>query len=157
MSAGAPPPSPSPASNPQVVELLALSALTLATAGPDGQPHAAPVYFVAGESLRLYFFSAADSRHSTDVARDPRAAAALYPECRTWREIRGLQLHGAVHPVEPGPEWDGAWERYAAKFPFVSALRDEVARSRLYVFVPRWVRLVDNRQGFGFKQEWTLE
>jgi len=31
-----------------------------------------------------------------------------------------------------------------------------VQRNALYVFSPTWVRLVDNRRGFGFKQEWDL-
>jgi len=35
-------------------------------------------------------------------------------------------------------------------------LEEMVARNALYVFQPRWIRLVDNRRGFGFKQEWTL-
>jgi uncharacterized protein YhbP (UPF0306 family) len=29
-------------------------------------------------------------------------------------------------------------------------------RNALYEYIPAWVRLVDNRRGFGFKQEWDL-
>jgi len=137
-------------------DLLSLSTMTLATSGPSGEPHAAPVYFAAAETLYLYFFSDPHSQHSLDLARDARAAAAIYPECRDWRDIRGLQLHGEVHPVPPGLEWDAAWVLYAAKFPFVSGLKAVVERNVLYAFTPRWVRLVDNRRGFGFKQEWDL-
>ena len=81
---------------------------------------------------------------------------AIYPECRGWQDIRGLQLHGEACPVTSGPEWETAWKLYAAKFPFVAALKAIVARNQLYVFTPRWIRLVDNRRGFGFKQEWDL-
>jgi uncharacterized protein YhbP (UPF0306 family) len=130
--------------------------MTLATSGPDGTPQAAPVYFASSPDLRLYFFSDPDSQHSRHLAENPRAAAAIYPECHDWQDIRGLQLHGEVRPVLPGPEWDAAWGLYAAKFPFVSELRAVVERNALYVFIPHWVRLVDNRRGFGFKQEWTL-
>jgi hypothetical protein len=137
-------------------DLLSLSSMTLATSGPSGSPHAAPVYFAANEALRLYFFSDPQSQHSLDLARDPHAAAAIYPECRDWQDIRGLQLHGEILPVPPGPEWDAAWELYAAKFPFVSELKAAVERNALYVFIPHWARLVDNRRGFGFKQEWDL-
>jgi uncharacterized protein YhbP (UPF0306 family) len=100
----------------------------------------------------LYFFSEETSQHSQDVAQDPRAAAAIYPECHDWREIRGLQLRGNVRRVDRGPEWEAAWALYAAKFPFVGELKDAVARNTLYVFEPNWVRLVDNRKGFGFKE-----
>ncbi len=139
-----------------VSELLSLSTLTLATCSADGAPHAAPVYFVADENQRLYFFSDPESQHSLDISGDPRAAAAIYPECHSWQEIRGLQLRGDVQLVPPGTEADIAWTLYRAKFPFVEELKEVVMRTTLYVFVPRWIRLVDNRQGFGFKQEWTL-
>ena len=137
-------------------DLLSLSTMTLATSGVYGSPHAAPVYFAADQALHLYFFSDPDSLHSRHLAENPRAAAAIYPECHDWRDIRGLQLHGQVHPVPPGPEWDAAWELYAAKFPFVSELRLVVEVNVLYGLTPGWVRLVDNRRGFGFKQEWDL-
>ncbi len=146
----------------ELADLLALSTLTVATTSADGQPHAAPVYFAAvidsdaGSRLRLYFFSEPDSQHGRDAATNPRAAAALYPLCYDWQDIRGLQMRGSVQAVEPGEEWEQAWEQYQSKFPFVSSLKEIVARNTLYVFVPNWVRLVDNRRGFGTKQEWEF-
>ncbi|NIL96740.1 MAG: hypothetical protein GTO53_14005, partial [Planctomycetales bacterium] len=80
--------------DPEIRTLLEVSTLTLATVGPDGDPHAAPVYFAADGALRHYFFSAPESRHSQDLARDNRVAVAIYPECNGWEEIRGLQMHG---------------------------------------------------------------
>lgn len=140
----------------QTTELFALSTMTLATTGAGGEPHAAPVYFATGESLRLYFFSEETSQHSRDIAGDPRAAAAIYAEGQDWREIHGLQLRGVVKAVPAGPEWEAAWKQYVAKFPFAAGLKEIVRRNTLYVFVPHWIRLVDNRRGFGFKEEWIL-
>jgi hypothetical protein len=138
-------------------ELLDLAAMTLATMNEAGEPHAAPVYFAAGADLRLYFFSSPDSRHGQDLARSPQAASAIYPECFGWQEIRGVQMHGIVHKIEPGADWEHAWELYRAKFPFAAALGSEIARNALYAFTPHWIRLVDNRRGFGYKREWTLD
>ncbi len=148
-----------PASDPRIEELLQVHTLTLATCSAEGRPHAAPVYFAASArslqpGMRLYFFSGQDSRHVQDLRRQPAAAGAIYPECEGWKDIRGLQLEGEVLPVARGPEWDAAWEQYRTKFPFVSALKPVVARNELFAFVPHWIRLVDNRRGFGFKQEW---
>jgi uncharacterized protein YhbP (UPF0306 family) len=134
--------------------LIQLTALTLATAGAGGEPHAAPVYFAADRELTLYFFSDPGSRHGRDLAENPQAAAAFYPECETWQEIRGVQLHGEVQPVPSGPAWEAAWAIYSAKFPFVVEMREIVARNQLYAFRPHWIRLIDNRRGFGFKEEW---
>lgn len=153
---------PSSTGEPPFDELLALSTLTLATSGPDGELHAAPVYFaakmpiVSGEAAQFYFFSDPDSQHSRDVFTRPKAAAAIYPVCQDWQDIRGLQMRGQVRMVSPGTEWEAAWKCYLAKFPFVKALKVVVARNGLYVFTAHWIRLVDNRQGFGFKQEWSF-
>ena len=136
--------------------LLSVSTMTLATTGKNGETHAAPVYFVTDEDIRLYFFSDPESQHGKDIAYRPAAAVAFYPECYSWEDIRGVQMRGDVHLVERGPEWERAWKLYQSKFPFVSSLKVIVARNAMYVFAPNWIRLVDNQQGFGFKQEWTL-
>jgi uncharacterized protein YhbP (UPF0306 family) len=137
-------------------ELLALSTMTLATAGPDSQPHAAAVFFAAGPDLGLYFFSEAHSQHAQDLRENPQAAISIYPQCNDWREIRGLQMRGPAHPLDPGAAWDTGWELYTQKFPFVNALKMIVQKNSLYVFSPEWIRLVDNRRGFGHKKEWTF-
>ena len=68
-----------------------------------------------------------------------------------------MQIRGLAQPIPNGPEWERAWARYRDKFPFVGALKAIVARNALYVFRPAWLRLVDNRQGFGYTREWDLE
>jgi uncharacterized protein len=139
------------------VLLDSISTMTLATIDPEGNLHAAPVYFVHDAEMRLYFFSEAKSAHCQHIAQNPKVAAAIYPECDGWRDIKGLQLRGEVRLVEFAAEWDSAWAQYQVKFPFVRAIKTVVARNQLYVFVPSWIRLVDNSQGFGFKKEWNLE
>lgn len=137
-------------------ELLSLTTMSLATVSPQGDVHSAAVYFAAGERVQLYFFSDPDSQHGRDVAQNPRSAVSIYPECHDWQEIRGLQMRGDVFVLHAGPQWDQAWRVYRQKFPFVEGLHAVVEQNRFYVFRPKWIRLVDNRRGFGFKQEWTL-
>ena len=140
-------------------DLLALSTMTLATANAAGEAHAAPVYFAACQSpvMELYFFSASDSRHAQDLAASPHAAAAIYPETVGWKDIRGLQMHGMVRQLEAGAEWEAAWQVYLEKFPFTGLMKAIIAMNVFYTLRPSWVRLVDNGQGFGFKQEWILD
>ena len=140
--------------HPQVQHLLhTVTTMTLATS--DGvHPHAAPVYFAASPDLDLYFFSDRDSLHSRQVRQDPQAAAAIYPDCQGWQDIRGLQIHGGICLVESPEIWEAAWRLYREKFPFVRALKTIVAQKQMYVLTPAWIRLVDNAQGFGFKQEY---
>ena len=131
-------------------------ALTLATTGADGEPHAAAVYFAPDASREnLYFFSASSSQHSQDLETNPRAAAAIHPPVADWRQINGLQLRGTAVPVAAGDEWELGWQIYQAKFPFIRDLKTIVEQNILYTFRPTWFRRIDNRRGFGFKEEWT--
>ncbi len=157
--AAAPSPEPVPESRALMAELLALPVMSLATTGATGEPHAAAVYFAADAAYRLYFFSETTSQHTHDLddnPHSPQAAVTIQPLVSGYREIRGLQLRGRVRPVPPGPEWDAAFALYQAKFPFVNELKEEVARNTLYVFTPAWKRLLDNRRGFGYKEEKDL-
>jgi len=156
-AANAPLPEAPPAASPLLLdELLALPVMSLATTSPSGEPHAAAVYFAGPATERLYFFSETTSQHVRDLEANPQAAVTIQPLVTGYREIRGLQLRGKVRPVPPGPEWDTAFALYQAKFPFVNELKEEVAQKTLYVFTPGWMRLLDNRRGFGYKEEKNL-
>lgn len=130
-------------------------ALTLATLDPDGSPRATPLFFAFEPDLGLLFLSDPDTPHMHNLARDPRAAVGLYPEVSDWQEIRGLQMKGTVSAV-PEAEREEAMTTYRARFPFLEAVAEAVEAAGLYRFRPRWVRLIDNRRGFGFHQEWDL-
>ncbi len=143
--------------NPTLTELLQLSTMSLATSGADGEPHVAPIYFAADNILQLYFFSDPKSQHSQDLEANPTAAAAVYPDCQSWQDIHGLQIRGTVLPVISELDWERAWEQYHLKFPFVNELKAIVAQNVFYSLKPSWIRLVDNREAFGFKREWTLD
>jgi uncharacterized protein YhbP (UPF0306 family) len=127
----------------------------LSTIDPDGSPRATPVFFAFDERATLFFLSERDTPHSHNLERQPSVAAALYPEVSEWRELRGLQIKGLASAV-PASDKAPALAVYAGRFPFVSDLKEVVALSQVYRLQPKWVRLIDNRQGFGTKREWTL-
>ncbi|MGA9532473.1 MAG: pyridoxamine 5'-phosphate oxidase family protein [Anaerolineales bacterium] len=126
--------------------------LTLATVELDGRPRATPLMFAADESLCPLFLSDPSTQHIRNLEHVSETAVAIYPPIDGWRMIRGLQLKGRTGMVPDG-EYALAMEHYTRRFPFVSELEDAVAASRLYRFQPDWVRLIDNRQEFGFSQE----
>lgn len=135
-------------------ELLDLTTMTVATSGPGGEPHAAAVYFAPDDQLNLYFFSDASSQHALDAAQDDRAAVTIHPEQSRWQEIHGMQMRGSIRVVQSQEQWQEGWKVYLAKFPFVAELEQLIANNQMHKFSPHWIRLVDNRQGFGYKQEW---
>lgn len=129
--------------------------LTLATLDPDDMPRATPVFFAYDDQATLFFLSESDAQHSRNLEREPRVAAAVYPEVSDWHELRGMQIKGLARIVSRSHREAGL-AVYAGRFPFIESLAGVVGRSEIYHLRPQWIRLIDNRQGFGFKREWTL-
>ena len=134
---------------------------SLATVDDDGRPHAANIQYVHDDRLRLYFVSSEDAAHSQHITARPDAAVTIYhPEDTDPATIRGLQLHGRVTVVTDEREQDTALSQYLSKFSFIAdshKLRGAVERQTLYCFRPSWLRLIDNRRGFGWKAEKSLD
>ena len=145
---------------PDLSPILALLAetrtLTLSTIDPDGSPRATPVFFAFDDRATLIFLSERDPPHCHNLERLPHVAAAVYPDVSDWTELRGLQIKGVASAVPEG-EQQAALAVYTERFPFVRALAVVVSLSEVYRLQPKWVRLIDNRQGFGYKREWSLE
>ncbi len=152
-----------------IADFLAVhTTMTLTTAGPDGAPQAAAVFYAPDDELNLYFLSEPTTRHARNLATDPRVAATIQADGQDWRQIRGLQIEGMAALVEDVGEMAHAAQVYAARFDFLAglltgtgegapALVGPLVRSRFYVLRPRWLRLIDNRVHFGYKEELWLE
>ncbi len=132
--------------------LVAHSTMTLATVNANGLPESAPLFFASDEDT-LVFISGSLSRHSRNIAATGRGAVTVYNETWNWSEIAGLQMEGDANLIPLGPARERAWEAYKAKFPFVVEFEAEVSTSEFYRFVPTWIRLIDNKVRFGYKEE----
>ena len=71
---------------------------TLATSAGD-VPWAATVFFASGD-LKLYFFSASESRHCQNLAANARVAVTVQEDYQDWRKIKGIQLEGRVELLD---------------------------------------------------------
>ncbi len=140
--------------------------MTLATSG-DGGPWAASVFYV-NDGFTLYFLSEPTSRHSADIEKNHIVAVTINEDYRDWREIQGIQLYGQADKVESRRERARALALYVAKYPFVGKMLlspklfspkivRAVAKVKFYKVVPRWIRFINNRVEFGYKEEMTLE
>jgi uncharacterized protein YhbP (UPF0306 family) len=127
--------------------------LTLATLDEDGSPRATPLFFAVGNQNDLIFVSDPNSQHCNNLQREPQTAVGIYPEVGNWRQIRGLQMKGVASLI-PEPQRPAAYALFAARFSFISELSDIVRQSVFFRFRPSWIRLIDNRRGFGFQKEW---
>lgn len=129
--------------------------LTLATIDSDDTPRATPLFFATAPDLSLIFLSDPTTPHIRNLERAPAVAVAIYPAVMGWREIRGLQLQGEVTSIARGQR-EFALSHYQKRFPFIQELPEALAAGQIYRFSPTWIRLIDNRQGFGHKEEVQL-
>lgn len=134
--------------------------MTLATSAND-VPWAATVFY-ASEEMRLYFFSAPESRHCENLTSNPRVAVTIQEDYKDWREIKGIQLEGKVALVDGVIEKAKAMAVYARKYPEVVRLFTDPAsgifykaflKVKFYCVVPERILYIDNSQGFGKRQE----
>ena len=138
--------------------------MTLATSASD-IPWAATVFY-ASEEMRLYFFSAPDSRHCQNLSANPRVAVTIQEDYKDWREIKGIQLEGQVALVDGVFEKGKAMIIYARKYPDVMKLFTDpdsgifhkaFLKVKFYCVVPERIYYIDNAQGFGKRQELIVE
>lgn len=138
--------------------------MTLATSAND-LPWAATVFY-ASDDLRLYFFSAPESRHCENLASNPRVAVTIQEDYKDWRQIKGIQLEGRVVLVDGVIEKAKAMAIYARKYPDVIKLFSDPAsgifhkaflKVKFYCVVPERILYIDNAQGFGKRQELVIE
>ncbi len=137
--------------------LATRDALTLATVGEDGEPHAAAVFFAADDEGRLVFLTDPKTRHGRDLLRDARVAGTVHADRQDWQTIRGVQLSGRARPTAPGEESTEALATYRRRFPAPFAapgLGPHLERAQTWLLDLDWMRLIDNGRGFGHKEEW---
>lgn len=138
--------------------------MTLGTSQGDA-PWAATVFY-ASDGLRLYFFSAPDSRHCQNLSVNPRVAVTIQEDYRDWRIIKGIQLEGKVAAVDSLIEKGKVMITYARKYPDIIRLFTDPGsgiyynaflKVKFYCVVPEKVFYIDNEQGFGKRQELAIE
>lgn len=136
--------------------LASHTTMTLATVAEDCRPQAAALFYAELKDLSLVYISEKKVRHSQNLQRDARAAATVYADGQQWEGIQGLQIEGTCHSLA-GREAEAARAAYVKKYPFIqsSLLLEAALRiSTFYRLTPEWMRLTDNREGFGHKEEW---
>jgi hypothetical protein len=136
--------------------LRSQSTLALSTVGDDGAPHTTPLFYLAEPEFQLFWFSSPSSRHSRNLAKDGRAAVAVYRSTEDWRKICGVQMQGKAEKILDRTLRRRITHDYSMRFGLGSLFRVAMARNALYLFRPCWIRYLDNRRRFGFKFEITF-
>jgi uncharacterized protein YhbP (UPF0306 family) len=91
----------------------------------------------------------------------------IHADAASWNDVRGLQLEGTARIV-PASDRPAALDIYLRRFPGVRRLSeapandaerrigDRLGRIPLWRLAPSRIRIIDNGEGFGWKQELVL-
>jgi uncharacterized protein YhbP (UPF0306 family) len=119
----------------------------------DNIPWCATCYYAyEQEQNRFIITSDHGTRHIRDVVEGSniRVAGTIALETRLVGKIRGIQFAGEIRALD-GQERDTARKRYLKRFP-IARLMPEL---HLWSVVPDYIKMTDNRLGFGTKLIWT--
>jgi PPOX class probable F420-dependent enzyme len=94
--------------------LAGARSMTLATVGPDSQPHLVAMWFAVVDGA-VCFETKAKSQKAVNLRRNPRISC-LVEDGATYEELRGVEIEGTAEVIDdPELLWKigvGVWERY---------------------------------------------
>jgi uncharacterized protein len=128
--------------------------LTLAIAR-DNIPYCATCYYAyLPEINRFVVTSGPETRHVRDVVEggNYRVAGTIALETRIVGKIRGIQFTGEIRSLE-GDDLKKARSAYLRRFPIARLMPD----LHLWAVDPEYIKMTDNRLGFGKKLVWVAE
>jgi uncharacterized protein YhbP (UPF0306 family) len=125
--------------------------LTLATCYKD-EPYCANVFYAFLEEEQLFVFSSENStEHMKQIAHNMFVAASIFLETDVVGKTQGMQLQGMVY--QPKDELKKKAKRaYMQRFPYASLIE-----TSFWILEPIWVKLTDDRLGFGKKLTWEKD
>src|SRR2546422_1102501 len=130
---------------------------SMSTVSPGNRAHINTAYFCYSPAIEVFFLSDAGSLHCRNLERNPSLAMTIFRSGQVWgRPDRGLQLFGTCAPAM-GAHRSNAERLYGQRFPAYLRLTlsvrgedrrtgDQLRSYRFYRFVPRKVKILDERE-----------
>jgi uncharacterized protein YhbP (UPF0306 family) len=108
------------------------------------------------DSQSLVFTTDPSTRHGQEMLQNPAVSGGIMLETKVIGMIRGIQLTGRAYPCQ-SPDTDPAGQSgreearhaYLKRFPFALA-----AKLDLWILSIDYIKMTDNRLGFGKKVIW---
>ena len=124
----------------------------------SGQPWICTVYFVADEDANLYWISTPSRRHSQEIAKNSKVAAAI-PIKYVGHPVVGLQAEGEADLVADQGQIKKAMRLYTDKFKIGEDFYNDFLAGKnshkLYRIKPRVIVLFDEENfADNSRQEW---
>lgn len=122
--------------------------LTLATT-TENNPWCANCFYVYLEKENCFVYTSDDkTKHVHDVSYNNKVAGSVVLETKTVGKIQGIQFRGTM--VKPEKELEVKVKKvYLKKFPYAVLMK-----TTLWILKPNYIKMTDNRLGFGKKLIW---
>jgi len=122
--------------------------LTLATSA-NGKPWCANCFYAYLEDHNMFVFTSDENtRHIQEVKINPEVSGSIVLETKIIGKIQGIQFTGLL--FMPGDElFTSAKCAYLRRFPFAALMN-----TTLWVLKINYIKMTDNRLGFGKKLIW---
>ncbi len=125
--------------------------LTLATS-LENNPWCANCFYIYLEEENCFVFTSDDkTKHVQDVLSNANVAGSVVLETNTIGKIQGIQFNGVM--TRPEKELTSiAKKKYLKRFPYALLMK-----TFLWIVKPSYIKMTDNRLGFGKKLIWEKE
>ena len=125
--------------------------LTLATSVND-LPYCANCFYAYLENENMFVFTSDnETKHVQDVLHNNYVGGSVVLETRVVGKIQGIQFNGKMYLPEDSLK-KKARKIYMKRFPFA-----QLMKTQLWVVDLDFIKLTDNRLGFGKKLIWRKE
>jgi len=127
--------------------------LTLAVSA-DNNPWCATCFYIYLNERNLFVFTSdPETRHIRDVVENNnyRVAGTIALETKITGKIRGIQFSATMRLLR-GEELKEGRKAYLEKFPVA-----HLSKLYLWGLEPSYIKLTDNRLGFGTKLIWQIK
>lgn len=112
------------------------------------QPWCCTVYYVADERFNVYWISTSERRHSQELLRNPKVAAAVPVRFLPNKEKAGLQIEGVARLVDDRAETRRAIRSYTDRFDRGEQFYEDFLAGRnphsLYRLTPHLIAVFDS-------------
>lgn len=126
--------------------------MTIATLSEKGLPHTANLFYAYDKNQAAFIFtSSLSTAHGADMERTEYVGANIVLESSQIGCLEGLQIEGRAFRAL-GDQLPAAKKSYLIRFPFAV-----VAELELWVLKIDFLKMTDNKLGFGKKIIWTRE
>jgi uncharacterized protein len=118
----------------------------------ENNPWCCSCFYAFLEEVPAFIFTSDnETRHVAEFFKNPHAAGTVHLETWIIGKIKGIQFSGTIEPAE-NDKLHKARSAYLKKFPF-AVLMD----TKLWILKIDYIKMTDNKFGFGKKLIWQRE